>query len=207
MIRRTLALIFFALVASAVGAQPTPTTAAETATAAIDADSRQTREEMKSLLRRYPPELGYVLKLDPTLFGNHTYLATYPALANFVAQRVQYGNGPYGHNLGGTPASLVKISRDDIVKFHSTWYRPDNAVLVVAGDVKPDDVFALAQKLFASWKASGPMPPRSSASSEAAPPRVVSQSRPSMRVATPRAPAGSRSEAAASSVPCALAAW
>jgi hypothetical protein len=63
-------------------------------TATVDADSRQTREEMKALLRRYPPELGYVLKLDPTLFGNQTYLANYPALANFVAQHPEVAHNP-----------------------------------------------------------------------------------------------------------------
>ena len=96
MIRRTLALIFFAVAASALAAQPAPstTTATVTATAAIDADSRQTREEMKSLLRRYPPELGYVLKLDPTLFANQTYLTNYPALANFVAQHPEVAHNP-----------------------------------------------------------------------------------------------------------------
>lgn len=94
MIRRTLALIFFALAASALAAQPAPTNATATVTAAIDADSRQTREEMKSLLRRYPPELGYVLKLDPTLFANQTYLANYPALANFVAQHPEVAHNP-----------------------------------------------------------------------------------------------------------------
>ena len=98
MIRRTFGVIFLARAASALGAQPapTPTTASATATvsAAIDTDSRQTREEMKQLLHRYPPELGYVLKLDPTLFGNQTYLATYPALANFVAQHPEVAHNP-----------------------------------------------------------------------------------------------------------------
>jgi hypothetical protein len=95
MIRRTLALIFFCLAARALAAQPAPsTTATVTATAAIDADSRQTREEMRSLLRRYPPELGFVLKLDPTLFGNQSYLTNYPALANFIAQHPEVAHNP-----------------------------------------------------------------------------------------------------------------
>src|SRR5438270_11946059 len=72
-------------------------------------------------------------------------------LASFVASRVLYGGAPYGHNQGGTPESLQKITRDDVVKFHQTYYRPDNAVLVVAGDVKSADVFAVAQKLFGAW--------------------------------------------------------
>src|SRR2546430_3557469 len=94
MIRRTLALIFFAIAATALAAQPAPTTATATVTAPVDADSRQTREEMKSLLRRYPPELGVVLKLDPTLFGNQTYLSNYPALATFVAQHPELAHNP-----------------------------------------------------------------------------------------------------------------
>ena len=95
MIRRTLALVFFCLAARALAAQPAPSTTTTTVTAtAVDADSRQTREEMRSLLRRYPPELGFVLKLDPTLFGNQSYLANYPALANFVAQHPEVAHNP-----------------------------------------------------------------------------------------------------------------
>ena len=80
-------------------------------------------------------------------------------LAGFVAARVLYGGAPYGHNLGGTPESLQKITRDDVVKFHQTYYRPDNAVLVVAGDVKAADVFSVAQKLLGSWSSNGGQAP------------------------------------------------
>jgi zinc protease len=95
------------------------------------------------------------------------------SLAGFVANRVLYGAGPYGHSLGGTPESLKKITPDDVTKFHSTYYRPDNAVLVVAGDVAPSSVFALAETLFGSWKATGDLPPRVSGASETSKSRVV----------------------------------
>ena len=49
-------------------------------------DARQTREELKELLNRYPPSLGRVLKLDPSLMANEAYLASYPALATFLKQ-------------------------------------------------------------------------------------------------------------------------
>jgi hypothetical protein len=88
MIRGTIAAILLAVAASAFAANPAPVTPS------VDADSRQTREEMKSLLHRYPPELGMVLKLDPTLFGNQTYLANYPALATFVAQHPEVAHNP-----------------------------------------------------------------------------------------------------------------
>ena len=76
------------------------------------------------------------------------------ALAGVVASRLIFGEAPYGHNLAGTPASLAKITRADLVKFHAAHYRPDNAVLVLAGDVKAEDAFALAQAQFGSWKTS-----------------------------------------------------
>jgi zinc protease len=74
------------------------------------------------------------------------------SLARFVATRVVFGAGPYGHNLGGTPASLQRITRSDAVKFHDEWYRPDNAILVVAGDITPEAVFEVAEKNLAGWK-------------------------------------------------------
>jgi zinc protease len=80
------------------------------------------------------------------------------SLAGYVVSRVVFGEGPYGHTLTGTPQSIKRITRDDVMRFHSRYYRPDNAVLVMAGEVKPDDAFALAEKLFGSWKATGPKP-------------------------------------------------
>jgi len=74
-------------------------------------------------------------------------------LASFVAAHVIFGTGPYGHNLGGTPESLARIKRDDIVAFHRDYYRPDNAILVIGGDITPAKAFAAAQELFGEWKA------------------------------------------------------
>ena len=74
------------------------------------------------------------------------------AVAAIVAARLVFGDAPYGHNLEGLPSTLKKIRRDDLVKFYRTYYRPDNAVLVFAGDVTGEDAFALAGRLFASWK-------------------------------------------------------
>jgi zinc protease len=81
------------------------------------------------------------------------------AIARFVASRVLYGSSPYGHPLSGTPESLARIKRDDIVKLHSTYYRPDNAILVMGGDIKPAAAFKLAEQLFGDWqKPSTPLP-------------------------------------------------
>lgn len=95
------------------------------------------------------------------------------ALAGFVAARVIFGEGPYGHSLGGTPESLEATKREDVVAFHKNYYRPDNAILVFGGDIDPKRAFALAETQFGGWKATGAMP--ASVHTNAAPlqPRVV----------------------------------
>lgn len=98
------------------------------------------------------------------------------SIANFVASRVIYGGTPYGHSLGGTPQSLPKITPSDVKAFHASYYRPDNAVLVVAGDIQPGDAFALAEKMFGKWKAPAaaqPQPLRTEVKDLPAKPRVV----------------------------------
>ena len=95
------------------------------------------------------------------------------AVAGIVASRLVYGDAPYGHNLEGLPSTLQKIKRDDLVKFHRAYYRPNNAVLLFAGDVTADDAFALAEKLFGGWSSAG-VPRASGGAPEArATPRIV----------------------------------
>lgn len=73
-------------------------------------------------------------------------------LANFVAAHVIFGSTPYGHNLGGTPESLARIKRDDVVDFHHHHYRPDGSILVICGDITPAKAFATAQEALGGWK-------------------------------------------------------
>jgi zinc protease len=81
------------------------------------------------------------------------------AIARFVAGRVIYRDAPYGHPLGGTPESLPRIKREDIVRIHDTFYRPDNAILILVGDLQPEAGFALATKHFGDWqKPAGELP-------------------------------------------------
>ncbi len=94
-----------------------------------------------------------------SLNGLRAAQATPGTIARLVASRVVYLNSPYGHPLGGTPESLPRIKRDDIVRIHSTYYRPDNAILVIGGDITPANGFALARKYFGDWQnPAGPLP-------------------------------------------------
>lgn len=87
-----------------------------------------------------------------TLNGLRGILATPGSIARLVAARVVFRDSPYGHSLSGTPESLPRIKRDDIVKIHSMYYRPDNAILVIGGDITPANGFELAQKYFGDWQ-------------------------------------------------------
>jgi zinc protease len=95
------------------------------------------------------------------------------ALARFAAADALLAGTPYGHVLNGTPTSLKGLTRADITGFHKTWYRPDNAVLVLTGDITPDAGFALAEKTFGDWaKPAAPLP-ASPAVTPMAKPRVI----------------------------------
>jgi predicted Zn-dependent peptidase len=75
-----------------------------------------------------------------------------PNIADRAYATALYGEQhPYGRPLAGTEASLASISRADLQSFYDTYYRPNNATLLVVGDVRPDDVERRAQALFGGW--------------------------------------------------------
>lgn len=81
------------------------------------------------------------------------------AIARFVAARVVFGDSRYGHPIGGTTESLTRITAADISKMHSRFYRPDNAILVIGGDISAKDGAALATRYFGDWqKPTTPIP-------------------------------------------------
>jgi zinc protease len=89
-------------------------------------------------------------------------------LASWVASRVVFGGSPYGHPVSGTPESIPRVKREDITSLHSTYYRPDNAILVIGGDIKSADAFKLAEKLFGDWAKPSTALPASPSKSDAA---------------------------------------
>ena len=73
--------------------------------------------------------------------------------------RLIFGPGAHGRPQEGDPSSLARVTRQDVIRQHDAIYRPDNAVLVIAGDVDPQAVFGLAERDFAGWaKPSAPLP-------------------------------------------------
>jgi zinc protease len=71
-----------------------------------------------------------------------------------------YLNHPYGRPIIGWRPEIEKLNRADALAFYERFYTPNNAVLVVAGDVSPDEVRELAQKTYAKVAPRGESGPR-----------------------------------------------
>ncbi len=65
-----------------------------------------------------------------------------------------FSNSPYKHPVIGWPADIAAYTVEDLQAWYQRWYAPNNATLVVVGDVKADEVFALAEKYFSPLKPS-----------------------------------------------------
>jgi zinc protease len=74
-------------------------------------------------------------------------------VADILLGRIVYGRHPYGMPGSGTPESLQKIGRDDLVRFWETHFGPASALLACAGDITPEAAFAAADKYLgkAAW--------------------------------------------------------
>ena len=69
-----------------------------------------------------------------------------------------YGDFPYGHPVRGTPQGLAAITPKDLAEFHRTYYRPNNAILSLVGDLTQDEARQWVTKTFGAW-AAAPIPP------------------------------------------------
>ncbi len=119
-------------------------------------------------------------KLDPalTLFADVIQNPSFPAadldrlkqntLARIQQEKVQpvgmalrvlpallYGSGhAYAQPFtgSGTEASVRAMTRDDLVRFHRTWFKPNHATLVVVGDITLPELTAKLERAFRGWR-------------------------------------------------------
>jgi zinc protease len=70
------------------------------------------------------------------------------ALLGETARSVAYQTSPYRQPVIGWAADLQNMRIEDLREWYKRWYAPDNATVVVVGDVSPEQVLALAKKHF-----------------------------------------------------------
>lgn len=90
-------VVALGLVAASFSALPRAAAAQTPTTQTIvveDQDADKTRSALQEVLKRYPPSLAYVLKLDPALLGNQAYLAPYPVLQQFLNKHPEVVRAP-----------------------------------------------------------------------------------------------------------------
>ena len=112
------------------------------------------------------------LKLDPKEFGKEVKVVMEErrmrtdddpqSLTHEQFSAVTYLSSPYRIPVIGWMGDLEHLKADDLKQWYKKWYAPNNAVLVVVGDVDPEQTLALAQKYFGPLKPSKiePVKPR-----------------------------------------------
>jgi len=109
----------------------------------LDADSAQLENEKGVVLQEFRQRW----ENNPSARASHNLRA---------ALR---GTQAYDHPIIGFEDEFTALTSKNLLDFHATWYKPNNAVLIVAGDVTPEGVLALAEKHFGDFEA-GEVPPR-----------------------------------------------
>ena len=82
------------------------------------------------------------------------------ALFNEQVNAAQYLNHRYGTPVIGWRHEMEELDLDDALSFYETYYSPNNAILVVSGDVDPEEVRTLAEKYYGVIPANPDLPER-----------------------------------------------
>jgi zinc protease len=90
------------------------------------------------------PELSVVLEEQNMRISNNPN-----ARLSVQMDAALYLNHPYGRPVIGWRQEIEKLSRDDALAFYRRFYTPNNAIVVVAGDITPDEVKADAEETYA----------------------------------------------------------
>jgi zinc protease len=105
------------------------------------------------VLRPAFPEAEFTRVRNETLTGLLQLRDRAPAIADRAFAALMYGDThPYGRPSSGTEATVEAITRADVQRFWTTWYRPNAATLIIVGDISADDAERRARALFGEWQ-------------------------------------------------------
>jgi zinc protease len=94
---------------------------------------RLKRQRLAQIQQEKADPVGMALRVFPTLLYGEGHA---------------YGNPWTG---SGTEESTGRITRDDLVKFHRTWFKPNNAKLIVVGATTMAEIRPRVERAFAGW--------------------------------------------------------
>ncbi len=100
-----------------------------------DADfKRLQKQQIAGIQREKAEPIGMALRVFPKLL----YGAGHPYSLPFTGSGYEDG--------------VAKLTRDELVKFHQTWFKPASATLIVVGDTSLDEIKPKLEALFKDWK-------------------------------------------------------
>ena len=73
-------------------------------------------------------------------------------VANRAFEKALFMNSPYASPVEGSETSLREIGTDDLARFYSSYYRPNNAILVIGGDITPAEVQSRIVPRLLQWQ-------------------------------------------------------
>jgi zinc protease len=71
-------------------------------------------------------------------------------LANRQFGRLAYGGHPYGNYT--TQETVGNLTRDDVIAYYDTYFKPNNALLVIVGDTTPEEARSQTERVFSGWQ-------------------------------------------------------
>ncbi len=67
-------------------------------------------------------------------------------------RKLIYTDHPYGRRVTGYPETIERITREDLVAFHATFFHPNNMILGVSGDFEKEKMLQKLKDVFGDWK-------------------------------------------------------
>jgi len=67
-------------------------------------------------------------------------------------RQAMYQNHPYAMSVLGNETTMSHLTRDDLVNYHKTYFRPDRVVISIAGRITPVDAVNLVEEVFGDWQ-------------------------------------------------------
>ncbi len=104
------------------------------------------------------PEADFARERKRALDGLSVALKDPGQIAGRLVNPVAFGAAPYGTVAGGTPTTLVGLTRADLLDYRERWWRPDLATAFVSGGIDPAEARGIVERTFGQWRATGSAP-------------------------------------------------
>lgn len=78
------------------------------------------------------------------------------SVASSLLSNKVYGGHPIAKRHQGYPDTIAKITREDLAAFHKKYFRPDNMIIGVSGNITKEEFDGFYKKHFGDWKVAGP---------------------------------------------------